>query len=397
MSKLRDMVSREIDRTGGVLGLDPAWVARDWLRGGRRLGLADHEYDVGERGMICERWLASVTPADNRVGPPEEGVSRIRVDGGTVSLKQVDDEFPELIVGPKYAAEHGGLARLAKIFDYEDRIPFHIHPPQHQASLVGARSKDEAYYYLDADLGAHPEIFLGLHAHVTAARAAELLLPHLERWQDAAVLGLSKAYLQQPGRGFFVPSGVLHAPGTALTLELQEDSDTLAMFQALNAGTIIDKELLFKDVSPEDRSEIGERALLRWIDWQKNTDPLLFETSHIVPTVRRATSEFEESWILTGSPKFAGRRLRIVAGAEVELEERGAFSVFVWRGQGTISGTVVRAGHPGHDEVLVVHDAAVNGVRVRATGVETLEIFLIFGPGLNPDAPPAGLQVNESC
>ena len=50
-----------------------------------------------------------------------------------------------------------------------------------------------------------------------------------------------------------VPSGVLHGPGTALTLELQEDSDVLSMFQALNAGRIIDKELLYKDVRPADR------------------------------------------------------------------------------------------------------------------------------------------------
>ena len=57
----------------GVLRCEPAWVARDFLPPGRRLGLPEDAYDVGERGTICERWLASTTQADNRVGPPTRG------------------------------------------------------------------------------------------------------------------------------------------------------------------------------------------------------------------------------------------------------------------------------------------------------------------------------------
>ena len=41
----------------------------------------------------------------------------------------------------KYAASHpGGLSRLAKIFDYGARLPYHIHPTQQHASLVGRKS-----------------------------------------------------------------------------------------------------------------------------------------------------------------------------------------------------------------------------------------------------------------
>ncbi len=72
-------------------------------------------------------------------------------------------------------------------------------------------------------------------------------------WKDDLILQHSRAYLLVPGEGFHLPSGVLHAPGTALTIELQEDSDVFAMLQALVAGKIISKDLLFKDVRPEDR------------------------------------------------------------------------------------------------------------------------------------------------
>ncbi|MET0801676.1 MAG: hypothetical protein ABWZ53_10965, partial [Actinomycetota bacterium] len=77
----RDAVSGAIAEGDGILRLQPAWVARDFLPPGRRLGLHDDAYDLGERGAICERWLASTTEADNRVGPPGEGLSLLAVDG----------------------------------------------------------------------------------------------------------------------------------------------------------------------------------------------------------------------------------------------------------------------------------------------------------------------------
>ena len=59
-----------VEDAGGVLPLEPAWVARSFLPPGRRLGLAEDAYDLGVRGAVCERWLASTTPADNAVPHP---------------------------------------------------------------------------------------------------------------------------------------------------------------------------------------------------------------------------------------------------------------------------------------------------------------------------------------
>ena len=121
-------------------------------------------------------------------------------------------------------------------------------------------AKDESYYFpAGVDMGAHPETFFGVHPWIAEQRAYDTLLPYLVDWDSDLILRHARAELLVAGEGFHVPSGVLHAPGTALTLELQEDSDVLAMFQALNAGRIISKELLFKDVRPEDRAEHGER------------------------------------------------------------------------------------------------------------------------------------------
>ena len=59
------------------------------------------------------------------------------------------------------------------------------------------------------------------------------------------------------------------------------------MFQALNAGRIISKELLFKDVRPEDREAHGERSPLRFVDWEVNGDPDLFARAHLAPVLPR--------------------------------------------------------------------------------------------------------------
>ena len=176
-----------IDAANGVLRLDPSWVARDWLPAGRRLGLPESAYDLGERGSICERWLGSTTRADNRVGPDDEGLSYLRDDDGRrLLLRDAVAAAPVAVMGREYAATHpGGLGRLAKIFDYGARIPYHVHPQQQYAALVGCKPKDEAYYFPPGvDLGAHPESFFGVHPWIARDRRADVLLPYLQDWDS---------------------------------------------------------------------------------------------------------------------------------------------------------------------------------------------------------------------
>ncbi len=52
VKETRDVVHGALAENDGILGLEPAWVARDWLPPGRRLGLSEEEYDLGERGYL---------------------------------------------------------------------------------------------------------------------------------------------------------------------------------------------------------------------------------------------------------------------------------------------------------------------------------------------------------
>jgi hypothetical protein len=386
----RDLVGRALADADGILQLEPAWVARDFLPAGRRLALSGGSYDLGERGEMCERWLASTTHADNRIGPPDEGLSYIALDGDErITLREAVEADPAALMGEAYAETHTGLGRLAKIFDYRGRLPLHLHQRQEHAALVGRHSKDEAYYFPPGvDMGPHPETFLGLHPSV-ADGDHEVLLPYLQDWNSDRILKHCPAYLQVPEEGFHVPSGVLHGPGTALTIELQEDSDVFAMLQALSDGTLISKELLWKDVPGDVREEQGERFILELIDWAENGDPSFFDNHHLSPQLIEDSMQDggEESWIYYDTTKFSGKKVVVRPGASYTCIDGGVYSVLVWSGSATFGGVPVEGGRPGRDEVLVAHDRATRGVEIRNTGSVDLLAIKFFGPDINPDVP----------
>jgi len=391
MTDARATVEKALEKGAGVLNLKPAWVARDFLPPGKRLGLKEKEYNVGKRGYICERWLASVTNADNAVGPEDEGLSYLNTDSKEeITLKEAVEKAGDLIMGTQYAKTHSGLGRLAKIYDFGARIPYHIHQMEKDAKLVGANSKDEAYYFPeDVDTGPHPETFFGVHPYIVDEKKYDILLPYLVEWKDDLILQHARAYLNVPGEGFFLPSGVLHAPGTALTIELQEDSDVFSMLQALNAGKIISKELLFKDVCKKDREAKGEKAILDQLDWPVNGDPYFYENHHL-PNIRVEESKQaggEEHWVYYNTTKFSGKRLVVKPGNSFTFIEKGVFNILVWRGKGTFDGHKIEGQSFEFDELLISHYRAIKPITVKNDGNKDLIIIKFFGPDINMDAP----------
>jgi hypothetical protein len=392
----REIVENALARGNGILRLEPAWVARDFLPPGRRLGLKEEAYEVGERGWISERWLGSTTRADNRIGPPNEGLSTIALppplgEGqGQMTLKEAVEVAGPAIMGEEYAKTHAGLGRLAKIYDFAARIPYHLHQRKEEAALVGRNSKEEAYYFPeDVELGPHPETFFGVHPSIAERKQYEVLLPYLVEWKDDLILRHSRAYLLVPGEGFHLPAGVLHAPGTALTIELQEDSDVFAMLQALVAGKIISKDLLFKDVRPEDRERHGERTILNHINWEVGGDPYFYENRHTSPQLIAETKQKggEEHWIYYNTTKFSGKRLVVKPGQRFTSVDQGVYNILVWRGQGRYDGHEIEAGNFGWDELLVSHAKATVPIVIENTSSEDLIIFKFFGPDINLDVP----------
>lgn len=388
---LKSALEKEIGKSNGILRLKPAWVARNFIPPGRRFGLPESEYSLGARGGICERWIGSTTRADNKVSVPDEGLSFLNLEiSENINLKEAVEEFPDLIMGTEYSKTHQGLKRLAKIFDYEDRLPYHIHQMQHHAALVGANSKDEAYYFPEGvDMGAHPETFFGVHPAIARDKKYETLLPHLVEWKDDKILKHSFGYTQDPDDGFHVPSGTLHAPGTALTIELQEDSDVFAMLQAKVGKTFISKDLLWKDVRKIDREKSGEKIILEMINWETSGDPDFYLNRHTPPKLVSGSrnTNGEEYWIFYNTEKFSGKKLIVHPGKIYESKDNGVYNILAWKGKGKFCGLEIEGGNFESDELLVSHDAAVNSLKIENTGKEELIIYKFFGPDVNPDVP----------
>jgi hypothetical protein len=391
VNEKRRVIEDALAKGNGILRLEPAWVARDFLPSGRRLGLKEEAYDAGERGWICERWLGSTTKADNRVGPPDEGLSYVALEGDErITLKDAVSAAGPAIMGEEYARTHTGLGRLAKIYDYAVRIPYHLHQREKEAALVGRNPKEEAYYFPEGvDLGPHPETFFGVHPYIAEQKRYDVLLPYLVEWRDDLILRHSRAYLLVPGEGFHLPAGVLHAPGTALTIELQEDSDVFAMLQALAGGKIISKELLFKDVHEDDRVRYGERAILNHVDWEMSGDPYFYENRHLSPQPVDVPEQQggEEHWIYYNTTKFSGKRLVVKPGQRFTSADKGVYNILVWQGRGRYDGHEIEGGNFGWDELLVSHARATAPIMIENTGSGDLVIFKFFGPGINLDVP----------
>jgi hypothetical protein len=387
-----EVVRKEIDRTGGVLRLRPCWIARTFLEPGKRLGLREEEYNVGKRGWICERWLGSETLADNEVKAENEGLSYLDIAGAEIILRDAVQIAGDLIMGKEYAAKHQTLGRLAKIFDYKERIFYHIHQTQEEASKVGATSKEEAYYFpKGVDLGPHPETFFGVHPYIVEQKKQyEILLPYLEKWDSELILQHARAYLNVPGDGFHLPAGILHAPGSALTIELQEPSDVMAVFQSKVGNSDVSKDMLFKDVEREAVKKRGERAVLDGLVWELNGDPYFYENRHTPPVLIRETSTAasEEYWIYYNTTKFSGKRLIVKPGSKVVSRDLGVYNVLVWNGKGKVDGLDIEARNFSRDEFLVTHNRAVAGVTYENRGSTDLEILKFFGPDVNNSVVP---------
>ena len=391
MEKLKQIIENELKSAGGILKLNPAWVARNFIAPGRRFGLPESQYNLGDRGGICERWLASTTKADNKVAVPNEGLSTLKMEyEREITLKEAVDLLPELILGKEYSQTHTGLGRLAKIFDYEDRIPFHIHQMQKHARLVGRNSKDEAYYFPEGvDKGKHPETFFGVHPYIVKEKKFDLLLPHLVDWKDDGIVQHAFAFNQYEGDGFQVPSGVTHGPGTALTIELQEDSDVFAMMQAKVGDTFISKDLLWKDVRDEDRQKYGEKIILEMIDWQTSGDPDFYTKRHTPPILIKDSIQggSKEYWIYYNTNKFSGKKIYVKRGEKYFTKDDGVYNILVWRGTGLFGGIEIQGGNPSKDELLITHNRAVGGVEIINTGSQDLEIIKFFGLDVSKNVP----------
>ena len=396
------LAHKALEQGKGILRLAPTWVPRSFCVPGRRIKLHPDDYYVlgGERGGIDERWLSSTTPAKN--GPltgENEGLSAIVFHDGSreqqVLLKDAIAELKGEIIGERLWNEYQAWPMYSKFFDNMGPLPHHIHHSDEYAAMVGQLGKPEAYYFppqLNNHGGDFPYTFFGIAPGTTKEQIKECLQNFTKG--DNKLTNYSSAYRLEPGTGWDVPPGILHAPGSLCTYEPQKASDIFAMYQSLVNEAIIPEELLWNG-TPEDRK--GDYDLLvEVIDWEANVDPHFMQNHFMRPKPVRDVAEMQaegyiENWICYKNEAYSAKELSVLPGQTVTIKDNAAYGLIVLQGHGKMgvwdieTPALIRYGQLTNDEFFVTEKAATEGVTISNPSTSDPIVMLKhFGPN-NPD------------
>jgi hypothetical protein len=396
---MSQIVKQALSAGEGILRLAPCWVPRSFLMPGGRLKLDTRDlYALGaHRGGIDERWFSSTTHADNGPGTPEdEGLSYIDAEGERVLLKEAIETIGDEILGADIMREQGGWTMLCKFFDNLGPIPHHMHQTDEFAARVGQKGKPEAYYFppqYNFTGNNFPYTFMGLEPGTTKDDVRRCL----ERWNegDNGILYHSKAYKLQPGTGWQIDAGILHAPGSLVTYEPQVNSDVFGMFQSMVEGRVVPWSLLVKDVPPEHHRDLD--YIISMLDWDANVDPEFAKhrLCHPVPVKDEAgmrQAGYSEKWVSYLVPHlYSAKELTVLPGRAVTIRDARAYGLITVQGYGSIGGfevetpSLIRYGQMTKDEFFVTACAAQRGVVIRnRSDKEDLVMLKHFAAG-NPD------------
>jgi hypothetical protein len=386
----------------GILRLAPTWVPRSFCVPGRRIKLHPDDYYVlgGVRGGIDERWLSSTTPAKN--GPltgENEGLSFIIFnDGNTeerVLLKDAIDELKGEIIGDRLWDEYKSWAMYSKFFDNMGPLPHHIHHNDEHAAKIGQLGKPEAYYFppqLNNHGGDFPYTFFGIAPGTTKEQIKECLMNFTKG--DNKLTNYSQAFRLEPGTGWDVPPGMLHAPGSMCTYEPQKASDVFAMYQSLVNEAIIPEELLWNGTPPDSIGDYDQ--LMEVIDWELNTNPNILETRFMAPKPVRSVAEMEaegyvENWICYRSEAFSAKELTVAPGKTITIKDSAAYGIIMMQGRGKMgvwdieTPSLIRYRQLTNDEFFITEKAAIEGVKItNHSTTDPIVMLKHFGPN-NPD------------
>jgi hypothetical protein len=397
------MTHHILEQGEGILRLAPTWVPRSFCIPGKRIKLHPDDYYAfgANRGGIDERWLSSTTKADN--GPlttPGEGLSYVIYDNANkprkVLFKDLVSDLGEKLIGDDIWNKFHAWPMYSKFFDNKGALPHHLHQMEEHARLVGMQSKPESYYFprqLNNYGADFPYTFFGLEPGTTRDQVRHCL----EIWNqgDNHITDLSRAYRLQPGTGWFVPAGILHAPGSLCTYEPQWASDVFSMFQSLVNEVPIGWELLVKNVPQDKHYDLD--YLISMIDWDNNILPNFAEKFFRKPRPVRPEKEMEaqgflEYWVSYGSPFFAAKELTILPGRTVIVHDAGPYGLIMMQGHGMMgiwqveTPALIRFGQLTNDEFFVSFAAAKEGVKIHnPSNTDPIVMLKHFGP--NPDAP----------
>jgi len=387
------------EQTLGIFRMLPCWVPRTFNQPGQRLRLhPDDYYALGlARGAIKERWFSSVTStAMNASVPWDEGLSYVAY-GDTPEdkflFREAVAELGAALIGPGFWEQYHNWPMYSKFFDYKLALFHHLHLDDEAARRVGRLGKPEAYYFppqFNPYSGEFPVTYFGFDPGVTKEMVRQSLLDYEKK--DNRLTGLSRAYRLTLGTGWYIPAGVVHAPGSLLTYEPQWNSDVAAVFENVVSGEVMPRSYLVNDVPEDQKANVD--YLIELMDWDANVDPF-FRQKYFRPPLPLPSSQagLGETWITYASPFFSAKETTVAPGAQVTLKDGAAYGCILVQGHGRFgphaaeTAVMLRYGQLSADEYFVSEQSAQAGVTVtNHSRTEPMVILRHFRPN-QPEAP----------
>jgi hypothetical protein len=383
----------------GILRMAPNWVPRVFNQAGQRLRLhPDDYYALGtQRNSIKERWFSSIIGAINGpLAPWDEGMSYVSPSedlADKILFKEVVEELGAELIGTELKEKYGTWPMYSKFFDYKLPLFHHLHLDNVAAGRIGKQGKPEAYYFppqLNTHMGEFPLTYFGFEPNVTKAMVRERLLDYERR--DTRLTELSRAYRITLGTGWYIPAGIVHAPGSVLTYEPQWNSDVASIFENISSGEVFGRDYLEGSVPEDLKTNVD--YLLSLMDWEKNVDPD-FKKHYFRPPIScpMVDERFAEKWITYATPYFGAKELTIQPGQTVTVKDEVAHGLILIQGHGKFgvyeaeAAILLRYGQLSADEYFVSEKAAKAGVTIsNQSHWEPMVILKHFGPN-HPEMP----------
>lgn len=390
---MESIIRRTFEKGEGVFRMVPNFVSRTFNLPGRRLKLHpdDYYYYGTKAGAIMERWFSSINKTrNNNLEREDEGLSYILTfEGEQVLLADAVKELKEELIGDTLQKRYGTWPVFAKFFDYANPLYFHMHPGDEVAERVGCSAKPECYYFppqLNDCAGKRPSTYFGFNPEVTKEEVEKKLRQFSKC--DTHITALSRAFDLEVGTGWYIPAGVLHAPGSLLTYEPQWSTDLNCVFENVVCGEVYDRHFL-EDICPEDMKE-EERIgyIMDAVDWEANFDPDFKEHYFRPPlTLPKTDKNMTEKWVCYGNDFITAKETTIVPNSTVTLKDNAAYGCVIVQGFGTFgvyqaeAVNMMRAGDLTADEYFVCKDSAERGIQItNSSTTEPMVILQHFGP-----------------
>lgn len=388
---MSDTIKKIYDEGDGIFKMVPNFIPVKFGKPGRRLKLFPEDYYAfgTDSGSVKERWFCTVNGTRTKNPKrPDQGLSYIISESGeTILFKTVVETLKEELIGKELQEKYGTFPVFAKFFDYETPLYLHFHPKTDIAKEVGCEAKPECYYFppqLNNYAGIRPSTYMGFNSDTTKEQIAECIEQFSNH--NTFATSYSRAFDIEVGTGWYIPAGVVHAPGSLLTYEPQWATDLNCVLENIVCEEIFSEKYL-KDIVPE-RVDDSTAYILDAIDWEANYNPD-FKKTYFRPGVElpKVQLGLVEKWICYGNEFITSKEVTIAPCSTITLKDKAAYGCVIIQGFGKFGEfdaeavNMMHIGDQTADEFFVGIKKATAGVEITNNStVESMVILQHFGP-----------------